>query len=301
MAGGGEASGSPYGREEGSAERLEGGGANKKEKVGNREALGTSTVGVEGREDRVGEERETRGLEVEGDEDPGLEVAGGRKEEAQRMIMPPPSPKSQGTGQEDTDNGFIANGPKMKGGPNNQQGDSQEGMVTEREKYGHERGPTKGNYIEAPRRPRSTRLSEEATDRSPYKGSSIWEKQAWKPAPSNYHDTNKGQKFGMWVGTYSNHDVDRIGSSYFETENPHYDHRPPEIIWKTQPLSKTINQGRMYKDIMVSIGLNSPNNLMESRGEENREHNQVASLVNTPIRNSVSSLIALGQHMLTRR
>jgi hypothetical protein len=98
LAGGGEASGSPSGREEGSAERLEGGGANKKEKVGNREALGTSIVGVEGREDGVGEERETRGLEVAGDEDPGLEVAGGRKEEAQRTRMPPPSPKSQGTG-----------------------------------------------------------------------------------------------------------------------------------------------------------------------------------------------------------
>jgi hypothetical protein len=89
--------------------------------------------------------------------------------------------------------------------------------------------------------------------------------------------------------------VDRIGSSHPEAENPHYDSRPLEVIWEIQPLSKTINQWRMYKDIMASIGLDSPNNSIESRKEKNRKHNQVTPLVNTPIRNSASSLIVLGQ------
>jgi hypothetical protein len=66
-------------------------------------------------------------------------------------------------------------------------------------------------------------------------------------------------------------------------------------------LPKTINQWRMYKDIMTSIGLDNPNNSIESRREENREHNQVTPLVNTPIRNNASSLIDLGQHVLNLR
>jgi hypothetical protein len=71
--------------------------------------------------------------------------------------------------------------------------------------------------------------------------------------------------------------MDRIGSSYPEAKNPHYDNKHSEVIWRTQSLPKTINQGRIYKDIMTSIGLDSLNDSMESKREENRELNQIAS------------------------
>ena len=77
--------------------------------------------------------------------------------------------------------------------------------------------------------------------------------------------------------------------------------RPLDIVWETQPPPKTNNKGSMYKDIMASIGLDSPNTSTETRGEEAREHDQGASFVNTPIRNSASSLIALGKHIITPR
>ena len=73
--------------------------------------------------------------------------------------------------------------------------------------------------------------------------------------------------------------------------------RAPDTIWKTQPLPKS--KSSMYKDIISSIRLDSPNTSMESRREEIREHNQGHSLLNIQIRNNASSLMALEKHELT--
>jgi hypothetical protein len=68
--------------------------------------------------------------------------------------------------------------------------------------------------------------------------------------------------------------MDHIDGTYPETENPHIGSRPPEVIRETQPLLKIINQGRMYKDVMASIELDSPNTSMDSRREEASEQTQ---------------------------
>ena len=102
-------------------------------------------------------------------------------------------------------------------------------------------------------------------------------------------------------GRYPNYEKDRIESSYLETESPYNGGRPLEVIKEIQLLPKIANQGRMYKDIMASIGLNSPNTSTESRRMESNEQNRAKSLVNIPIRNSAYSLIDLGQHILTPR
>ena len=73
------------------------------------------------------------------------------------------------------------------------------------------------------------------------------------------------------------------------------------MVWETQPLPKNNNKGITYKDIMASIGLDSPNTSTETRGEGTREHDQGASFVNPSIRKSASSLIALGKHVTTPR
>ena len=67
----------------------------------------------------------------------------------------------------------------------------------------------------------------------------------------------------------------------------------------TPPINN--NKGRVYKDIMASIGLDSPNTSSETRGDAASTHDQGTSFVNTPIRNSASSLIALGKHIITPR
>lgn len=100
------------------------------------------------------------------------------------------------------------------------------------------------------------------------------------------------------MGPYPNNDLDRIGSTYPEASSSH-PNIAPETIWETQPLPRS--KGSMYKDIMASIGLDSPNTSTKSIRKEVREHNQVAQLVDTPIRNSASSLMALGKHNLTPR
>lgn len=57
----------------------------------------------------------------------------------------------------------------------------------------------------------------------------------------------------------------------------------------------------MYKDIMASTSLDSPYKSSESRKKEIREHNQLATLIDTPIRNDASNIIALRKHDLIRR
>ena len=102
-------------------------------------------------------------------------------------------------------------------------------------------------------------------------------------------------------GGYPNYEMDRIDSSYLEVGSLHNGSKPPEVIKETQLPPKITNHGRMYKDIMTNIGLDSSTTSTESRRVESNEQNQVESLVNTPIRNSASSLIALGQQVLTPR
>lgn len=71
----------------------------------------------------------------------------------------------------------------------------------------------------------------------------------------------------------------------------------PDIIWKTQ-----LNiQNNFYKDILASIGLDSPITSTETRGDIADEQSLSASLANTPIQNSAISLMALGQHVSTPR
>ena len=118
--------------------------------------------------------------------------------------------------------------------------------------------------------------------------------------PPSYYNTNKTPKLGKWGGPYPNYEKDRI-ESYPEVGSPHNRSRPPEVIRKTQFFPKITNQGRMYKDIVANIGLDGPNTSTESRRMKSNERNRAESLVNTPIRNNTSSLIALGQHILTPR
>ena len=102
------------------------------------------------------------------------------------------------------------------------------------------------------------------------------------------------------MDSYPSNDMDRIGSTYLDAENAHAS-RPLDIIWETQPPPINNNKGRVYKDIMASIGLDSPNTSSETRGDAASAHDQGTSFVNTPIRNSASSLIALGKHIITPR
>ena len=74
-----------------------------------------------------------------------------------------------------------------------------------------------------------------------------------------------------------------------------------EVILETQLNSSSRGKGSIYNDILASIGLDSPTPSIETRREEDSNSSPRAQLVNTPIRNSASSLIALGKHVLTPR
>lgn len=127
---------------------------------------------------------------------------------------------------------------------------------------------------------------------------SIWEIQASEVDSSTRRNNSKILRTGKWMVPYPINDLDCIGSTYPEISSSH-PNRAPGIIWETQALPKF--KGSVYKDIMASIGLDSLNTSTGSRGEEVKEHNEVASLVVTPIRNSGSCLMALGNHDLTPR
>ena len=60
------------------------------------------------------------------------------------------------------------------------------------------------------------------------------------------------------------------------------------------------NNRNIYNDILASIGLDSPTNSQDvRRGIGNKDYDHFGQVVSTPIRNSASSLIALGKHVLT--
>ena len=77
-----------------------------------------------------------------------------------------------------------------------------------------------------------------------------------------------------------------------------------EVIKETQLSTHHKERGRVYNEILASIGLDSPTPSQEVRMEDghNRiEHELESHWVCTPNRNSATSLIALGQHVLTPR
>ena len=74
-----------------------------------------------------------------------------------------------------------------------------------------------------------------------------------------------------------------------------------EVILETQLNPSSRSKGSIYNDIMASIGLDSPTPSHETRRGENSNTSPRAQLINTPICNSASSLIALGKHVLTPR
>lgn len=76
---------------------------------------------------------------------------------------------------------------------------------------------------------------------------------------------------------------------------------PTEVIPKTQ-LVQMNSKGNMYKAILASIGLDSPTTSQENRnnyGDGEQNQGKEIHMGNTPVSNSVSSLIALGQLVLT--
>lgn len=74
---------------------------------------------------------------------------------------------------------------------------------------------------------------------------------------------------------------------------------PTEVIPKTQ-LHHLSNNGKVYMEILASIGLDSPTPSQEIRGNTLIE-GQEGPQVNTSIRHSVASLMALGKHVFTPR
>lgn len=72
-----------------------------------------------------------------------------------------------------------------------------------------------------------------------------------------------------------------------------------EVIPETQPLP-FIGKGTVYKDILASIGLDSPTPSHDNRGKYQGEETS-AQHAYTPIRKSAASLMALGNHIFTPR
>ena len=72
-----------------------------------------------------------------------------------------------------------------------------------------------------------------------------------------------------------------------------------EVIPETQPLPFN-GKGTKYKEILASIGLDSPTSLHDMRGNERGEKNGLQQ-GNTPIRNSAADLMALSNSMFSPR
>ena len=72
-----------------------------------------------------------------------------------------------------------------------------------------------------------------------------------------------------------------------------------EVIPETQPITLK-GGGMVYKEILASIGLDSPTPSHETR-ENVLGKEQGTQQINTPIRNSAASLMALGTHVFTPR
>lgn len=115
-----------------------------------------------------------------------------------------------------------------------------------------------------PRELRKVRWGEEIADEHAFTEAGMWEKQAWEVDSSTHRNNSKTPRVGKWMDPYLNSDLDRIGSTYPEAGNSHPT-EAQDTIWETQPLPKS--KGSIYKNIMASIGLDSPNSSTESRRE----------------------------------
>ena len=74
------------------------------------------------------------------------------------------------------------------------------------------------------------------------------------------------------------------------------------VISETQLQTYIKNKGSVYSEILASIGLDSPTSSSETRSEGGIPRNgHEDQSISTPIRNSASSLVALGKHVLTPR
>ena len=76
---------------------------------------------------------------------------------------------------------------------------------------------------------------------------------------------------------------------------------PIEVIPETQ-LVPMNGKGNMFKAILASIGLDNPTTSQNTRNNYDnvdQNHDKGMHMMNTPIRNSASNLIALGQHVFT--
>ena len=74
------------------------------------------------------------------------------------------------------------------------------------------------------------------------------------------------------------------------------------LISETQGLPTNKHQGKVFNDILASIGLDSPTSAHETRSDgEISRHDSKDHRISTPIRNSASSLLALGKQVLTPR
>lgn len=76
---------------------------------------------------------------------------------------------------------------------------------------------------------------------------------------------------------------------------------PPEVILETQLYPSNRNTGHVYKEIMASIGLDSPTPSQDIGRWDGNIVSPRVQHVSTSIRNSASSLVALGKHVLTPR
>ena len=77
---------------------------------------------------------------------------------------------------------------------------------------------------------------------------------------------------------------------------------PPEVTFETQFDLTNMNKCSVYNEIMASIGLDSPTTSREKWGREDTEEynkGKGGQVVNTPIRNNMASLMALGKDVLT--
>ena len=99
------------------------------------------------------------------------------------------------------------------------------------------------------------------------------------------------------MGPLLNDELGHIDSSYPDVElsplNPQWQ---LDIIWVTQLHARSSKKGNIYKIILASVTVDSPSVCIENIEEEGIEQGQVGPLLDTPICNSASSLIALGQY-----
>ena len=109
----------------------------------------------------------------------------------------------------------------------------------------------------------------------------------------------KSQRLLDEVDTHEDIEMELANNRPHEMEVPTQDLTHLEVIPETQ-LLQLKSKNNVYKEILASIGLDSPTTSKDNSGHIFREEHG-ALQANTPIRNSAASLIAMGKRMLTPR